>query len=587
MSTKQKPVNVVIVGLGWAGSILAKELSDAGQSVVVLERGPAQSQNGDFNTPRMWDDLRYNVRLGLMTDLSRETITFRNEAAQTALPMRQLGSFIPGTGTGGSGVTWSGHTFRQTPDDLRWRSHLVERYGRGVIPEGMTIQDYPVTFDELEPFYDRFEQVAGTTGKAGNLGGRKLAGGNPFEGPRSAEYPNPPLPRTLALQMFEAKANELGYHPFPIPVGNMSRDYTNPYGVSLNECRVCNHCSNFACAYGAKSSPNTCVVPALSRAGNVELRHHAYVTRVNRSADGRRATGVVYLDAAGRETEQPAEIVILAAFAYNNPRLLMLSNIGKQYNPQTSEGTLGRNYAYQTITYLSAWFKDRNFNPFVAGGGLGTVIDDLNGDNFDHTGLGFVGGGFVGTFNMGGLPIQYHPSRPEAGMWGSGWKRSVVDSYQRVLTMNMHQACQSYRGNFLDLDPTYRDASGQPLLRMTFDFGENEHRMSEYITDQAIGMARAMGAESILETRRRGRYEITHYQTTHNVGGAVMGDDPKTSVVNRYLQHWDVPNLFVVGSSAFPQNSGYNPTGTVGALAYWTAEAIRSRYLKNPGALVS
>jgi gluconate 2-dehydrogenase alpha chain len=144
----------------------------------------------------------------------------------------------------------------------------------------------------------------------------------------------------------------------------------------------------------------------------------------------------------------------------------------------------------------------------------------------------------------------------------------------------------SHRGNYLDLDPTYRDAYGRPLMRMTFNFTDNEHKMSDFLTEKAAGIAKAMNPREFNAKKRGGDYSIVPYQTTHNTGGAIMGADPKSSAVNRYLQSWDLHNLFVVGASAFPQNAGYNPTGTVGALTYWAADAIKTTYLKNPGPLV-
>jgi gluconate 2-dehydrogenase alpha chain len=149
-----------------------------------------------------------------------------------------------------------------------------------------------------------------------------------------------------------------------------------------------------------------------------------------------------------------------------------------------------------------------------------------------------------------------------------------------------HGAVMSHRGNYLDLDPTYRDVHGRPLMRMTFDFQDNERKMSAYLTDRATEIARAMKPREINAKPRTGHYDIVPYQTTHNTGGAIMGADPSSIVVNQYLQSWDVANLFVMGACAFPQNAGYNPTGTVGALTYRAAEAIKSQYLKNPGPLV-
>ncbi len=585
MTIQKQPVDVVIVGMGWAGSIVAKELSDAGLTVVGLERGALRTQSETFSTPRMFDELPFNIRNALAMDLSRETITFRNSSTEIALPMRQIGSFNPGSGTGGSGVTWSGHTFRNLPSDLSLHSHIRDRYGSNFMPEGMTIQDWGVTYEELEPYYDKFEAVAGTSGKAGNLKGKIQAGGNPFEGVRSREYANPALPRTYAGELFAKAAKSLGYSPFPVPVSNSSRAYKNPYGVELGECRICGHCTNFACTYSAKASAVTTILPALLTSKTFELRTNAYVVRVNLDQARQRTTSVTYIDAAGREVEQPAKLVFLTAFAYNNARIMLLSGIGKPYNPKTGEGVIGRNYAYQTLSNAIAFFDNKTLNPYVAAGGTATVIDDFNGDNFDHSKLGFIGGGFIGSFIAGGMPISYRPTPPRTPAWGSGWKKAVVESYQSATGLNIHAACQSYRGNYLDLDPTYKDAWGFPLLRLTFDFTENEHKMSDYITDKALEIAQAMGAKQVLPLRRTGHYDITKYQTTHNTGGTAMGTDPKTSAVNRYLQSWDVHNLFIVGSTVFPQNTGYNPTGTVGALAYWAVDAIKNRYLKQPGFL--
>jgi gluconate 2-dehydrogenase alpha chain len=144
----------------------------------------------------------------------------------------------------------------------------------------------------------------------------------------------------------------------------------------------------------------------------------------------------------------------------------------------------------------------------------------------------------------------------------------------------------SSRGKYLDLDPTYRDIHGRPMLRMTFDFNENDYRMSNYLTDRAVEIAKAMGPREYKVNRRVGPWNVTPYQTTHNTGGAIMGDSPQNSVVNKFLQSWDVPNVFSMGAGAFPQNAGYNPTATVAALTYHAAREVIDRYLKSPGPLV-
>jgi len=370
------------------------------------------------------------------------------------------------------------------------------------------------------------------------------------------------------------------------PSANMTRAYTNPYGLTMGPCVYCGYCERFGCEMGAKASPLTAVLPVLLATPNYELRTLANALRVNLDSARKRAVSVSYVDARGREFEQPAELVLLTSYVFSNVRHMLLAGIGRPYDPVANQGVVGRNYAYQCTGSVTAFFEDKVFNPFMGAGALGRAIDEFNGDNFDHTGLGFVGGGFIACTSTGSRPIESHPVPPGTPSWGAAWKKAVARYYGRSLALLAHGAVQSYRTNYLDVDPTYRDASGLPLLRMTFDFHDNERRMSQYLTARAGAIAKALGPSAISVSPRTGRYSIVPYQSTHNTGGAVMGADPATSAVNPYLQSWDVPNVFVIGASAFPQNAGYNPTGTVGALTYQALEAIKTKYLKKPGALV-
>ena len=186
-----------------------------------------------------------------------------------------------------------------------------------------------------------------------------------------------------------------------------------------------------------------------------------------------------------------------------------------------------------------------------------------------------VGGGYIATTQTGGRPIEQSITPEGTPQWGSGWKKAVAKNYLSAMSVSTHGAVMSHRGNYLDLDPTYRDVYGRPLMRMTFDYTDNEHRMSDYLTDRAHDIAKAMKARELKVNRRKGSWDVVPYQTTHNTGGAIMGTDPATSAVNRYLQSWDVPNLFVIGASAFPQNAGYNPTGTLAALSHSISISIK------------
>ncbi|MBS7810126.1 GMC family oxidoreductase [Roseococcus pinisoli] len=587
MTRRLPSTDVVVVGLGWTGSIMSLELARAGLNVVAIERGPWRDTAADFPPATSADELRYAVRQDLFLRPAQETLTFRNNISQNALPIRRWGSFLPGNGVGGAGVHWNGHTWRWHPWDFTHRSSTIERYGADFLPPDNMMQDWGITYDELEPFYDRFEYLCGIAGKAGNLRGVIQEGGNPFEGPRQREYPTPPMRLTQAPTMFEKAARELGWHPFPNPSANMSQAYTNSYGCRLAPCTYCGFCERFGCGNYSKASPQTCVLPALVRQSNFEARTECQVTKVNLSADGKRATGVTYRDTSGREWEQPAEMVLLCAYQLFNVRLLLLSGIGTPYDPRTGEGTVGRNYAYQITGGATGFFPgERHFNPFVASGSEGIVVDDFNDDNFDHTQVGFVGGSSVACIPTNGRPILNRPVPEGTLRWGSAWKRATHENYNRTASVGIQGSVMPYRGAYLDLDPTYKDPLGLPLLRLTFDFQENERKLRRFGVDRCIEAVRAMGADRVIRNEITGPYDIVPYQSTHTTGGAIMGADPKTSVVNKYCQSWDVPNVFMAGASLFPMNAGFNPTGTVGALAYWAVDAIRERYLKAPGPLV-
>jgi gluconate 2-dehydrogenase alpha chain len=582
--------DVVIIGMGWTGAIMAQELTDAGLDVIGLERGAWRNTATDFPPNQMQDELRYRIRHDLFLKPAQTTFSFRNKMDQTALPIRTWGAFMPPNGVGGGGVHWNAETWRFLPTDFTLKTHLTQRYGKHFLPADMTIQDWGVTYEELEPHYDRFEYLCGTSGTAGNLNGNIQAGGNPFEGARSRPYPNPAQPQPFSHTLFGNAAREMGYKPFPQPSGNLSQAYTNPLGVRLGPCTYCGFCEWFGCGNYSKASPQTTLLPVLVRKRNFTLRDQCEVTRINLDASGKHATGVTFVDEKGEEWEQPAQLVLLCAYTVFNVQLLLLSKIGKPYEPLENTGVIGRNFTHQTISDVISFFDKSKFifNPFISSGSIGMCIDEFNGDNFDHGPHGFVGGGYMGQVQTNGRPIQTTPVPPGTPRWGAKWKQAVKDSYLSAIKpgTGVHGSMYSYRDVYLDLDPTYHDRFGRPLMRITMDFHENELKQNAFLTDRFAEIFKAMGATQVKKEYRKGPYDITDYQTTHLCGGAVMGTSPATSALNRYLQSWDVPNLFVMGASAFPQNAGYNPTGTVAALAYWSAKAIREQYLKNPGPMM-
>jgi len=589
MANVKPKVDAVIVGMGWTGAIMAKELTDAGLNVVVLERGADRDTQPDFAYPKVVDELEGSVHRRYLQSLSQETVTARHNLTSTAVPYRQMGSFKPGTGVGGAGSHWSGCHFRALPEDFKLRSNIEQRYGAGFIPSDMTIQDFPVTYEELEPHFDHFEYVCGTSGKAGVIQGAKQVGGNPFEGSRSREFPLGPNPNYLGAEMFYKGAREMGWDPYPIPASNASGPYVNPYGCQMGPCNACGFCSDYGCLNYSKASPNISILPVLRPRKNFELRTNAQVLKVNLDSDGKKATGVTYLDAQGREVEQQADIVLLCAFSLYNVHLMLLSGIGKAYDPHTNEGTIGRNYSYQNLNRVVLFFgKEVQANQFIGIGGAGTTMDNLNGNQLDNAKAGFVGGGIIWARQPGAGPVRGINVPPGTPAWGTQWKQAASDAFRHSFYFEVQGACMSYRQHYLSLDPTYKDGFGRPLLRMNFDWHDNEIKASQFLVGKALEMSKILNPTAVAgDAKKPGEhYNITKYQSTHTCGGAIMGSDPKTSALNRYLQSWDVHNVFAIGANAFPQNNGYNPTGMVGALAYWSAKAIREQYLKNPGPLV-
>ncbi|MGK3123690.1 GMC family oxidoreductase [Candidatus Pantoea formicae] len=588
MNNVRPKADVAIVGLGWCGSLIAEELTRAGLNVVAIERGPWFETATDFPPSVDTDELRWDTRRSMLLPPAVETTTFRNNTTQTALPTREWNLNELGYNVGGSGTHWAGMAWRFTPFDFEPYSQTIKRYGKQQIAKGVILQDWGVTYDELEPFYDRFEKIAGVSGKAGKLNGEVIEGGNPYEGNRTSEYPLPALESMRLTDIFAEGAKKIGLKPFMVPAGQASRAYVNPLGVRMGPCTYCGYCLYYGCGNFSKSSPNACVIPALMQRENFTVLTDSAVVRVNKAEDGKTATGVTYLDKNKKEWVQPADIVILSAFQMQNVRLLLLSKIGVPYNPVTKTGVVGRAYSFQTVSGAAIHFKDENLNQYIGAGALSSQVDDWNGDNFDHTGLGFIGGAGILVVARGARPIGNADALPPGSpRWGKEWKKAYTHAFQNTTFIFGQGTSFSHEDYYLDLDPEYKDDNGNALLRVTFDYNDNDRLSAKFIEEKSVEIGKAMGAETVIGTNSAsGAYSPYNFASDHTIGGAVMGTDPKTSVLNRYQQCWDAHNVFVLGASSFPNNAGYNPTGTIGALSLWTAKAIIEQYLKNPGPLV-
>lgn len=567
--------DVVIVGVGAAGGIIAAELAKAGYNVVGLERGPRLSTDSFQSL----DELRYFQRQDTRPNAKKQPVTWRANANGRAMP---LASQNYGNQVGGGTVNYGTLSWRFHEDDFRVRSSTVERYGRAFLPDGSSLIDWPLSYNELEPYYDRAEYELGVCGKAGNLKGEKVAGGNVFEAPRQREFPMPPLELDQAGILFDQGSRNLGLHPFPSPRAINSVPYDN-----RPACTYCTFCQAFGCFVGAKGTVLLNKIPEAERTGRFKVITGAMANRVDTDSDGR-ATGVSYWGPDGSENKVEAGIVVLSAFIYDNIRLMLLSKTPKHSDGLgNSSGHLGRHMMAHIGSRAFATFDDRHVNIFMGPSAQRHTVDDFNADNFDHKDLGFIRG----------AQISVHPADLEAGpigtamsllpppgtpRWGAAYRDFLAKYYTRFASIIAQTENLPYTDNMIDLDPNVRDMFGLPAPRLTYDWRRpDEQKRIAYMSQKVQEIGRAMGASKVWLGGLGPGSPGAHHQ-----GGARMGSNPGESVVNKYGQTWDIPNLFVVGSATHPTMSGFNPTLTIQALAYMTADAIAGKYKGRPGQML-
>ena len=437
-------------------------------------------------------------------------------------------------------------------------------------------------------------------------------------------YPLPPLVRSRAADMFSEATREFGYHPFPQPAAILSEAYRGVSGVERSGCLYCGFCTRFGCEADAKNSPVTDHIPAALQTGLYEIRTNCKVTDVEMDGDGL-ANGLNYVDQiTGEEHFQPAEVVILSAFTLSNVRLMLLSRSAAHPDGLGNDRQMvGKNYTYQlNLTPSTGVFEGRRFNSYMGNSCLQDVIHDFNADNFDHSDLDFIGGASITAGGGENAPVVSALSLPVLDMatsgsagdsdgngnggtrkrppvagevgslagagseWGAAWKENLRRNWDSVVGIGIQGESLPYVDQFLDLDPNYKDSRGRPLLRVTFDFHDNDYKLYRFMAARTAEILRAMGPTRTYLTEELEPYDVHSYQSTHNTGGAIMGSDPGNSVTNKYGQVWDTPNVFVTGAALYPQNPGMNPTGPLMALAYFAGEALSQRYFRNPRELL-
>jgi len=532
-------VDFIVVGCGAAGGVLARELSTAGFRIVVLEQGPWRHEK-DF--PH--DEVGVMYRSGLTNDFKKQPNTFRKTPGEPAKlqPAVEYGRMV-----GGGSVHFTANYWRFHPEDFHERSTL------GAVP-GADLRDWPITYDDLEPYYTQAEWELGISGQGGS---------NPFDGPRSRPYPLPPMPVKSSGVLFERAARKLGWHPFPAPVAVLSQPYHGRVA-----CVHCGFCESFGCEVGAKSSTLAALIPAAINTGRCDLRPNSYARRIEVGNNGR-VTGVTYFDTQGKEVFQRAKAVVVSANGAETPRLLLLSTSKVfPHGLANSHGNVGKYLMFDNGGLVMGLFEHplNEYKSIV----VTRVLHDFYRSDPKR---GFYGGGgldsrfdyYPAGFALDGLP-------KDMPQWGAQWKRTIGQSYSHMGGVLAHASCLAVEHNTISLDDQVKDAWGLPALRVTFRNHPDDLKAVRFLAERQREILTVAGARKIWEDA--GSMEETTY-SRHLMGTCRMGDDPRTSVVNRWNRAHDVPNLFLVDGSSLVTCGRQQPTATIQALAYRTADYLQ------------
>lgn len=528
-------VDFVIVGAGSAGGVLAKELSSNGFRIVVLEQGP-RIEPGQFEHDEYW---AFNLH-ALTNNLRLQPTTFR-DSPDGAARVRQIITY--GRLVGGGSVHFTTNY---------WRFHeidFVERSKKGAVP-GAGLEDWPISYADLEPYYTKAEWELGVSG---------LAGANPFDPPRSKPYPLPPMPIKSSGVLMERGARKLGWHAFPAPLAVLSQPYRGRHA-----CMHCGFCEAFGCEWGAKSSALATVIPFAERTGRCEIRPNSYVSQIEVNPQGR-VTGVVYLDKQKREQRQKAKAVVVSANGAETPRLLLMSKSNRFPNGlANSNGLVGKYLMFDTGAMAAGVFE-HPLNDYKSVH-VSRIVHDFYEIDPKH---GFFGGaGIDARFDLYPVGFALGGFAPGMPQWGADFKRNLRD-FPRMMYMLSHNFALPVESNSITLDPAVKDAWGLAAIRVTYRDHPDTLKSVQFMQDREMELLDAAGA---LKSWRLPFEERD--SSSHLLGTCRMGHDPKKSVINPDHRAHDVPNLFLCDGSSLVTSGRNQPTETIQALAFRAADKI-------------
>tara|TARA_Y100000996_G_scaffold328320_1_gene264386 strand:- start:65 stop:1771 length:1707 start_codon:yes stop_codon:yes gene_type:complete len=559
MAVRLNKTDVVLIGLGGVGGLAVLPLTESGLEVVALEAGTWLSPR-DFAP----DELRNEVHgwPQSVQKANQEVPVHRATSSSPDSPRIELHPMM--NAVGGTTMHWWAQSWRLNPWDFKVVSETTRRYGASRIPVDSTVEDWPLELEDLEWYYDKVEHEIGVSGQAGNVKGVIDRRGNIFEGARSRGYPMPPLRGTGFTEIMSDAASRLGWNPFPGPAAINTEIYDN-----RAPCLYHGFCHRGGCHVEAKNSTAVSTIPKAQKTGNLAVVTEAHVTRIHVDKDGR-ASAVEYLK-NGEIYLQPADVVLLAGYTYENVRLLLLSDSGAYPNGlSNNNGQVGRHYmTHNTSAGVLALFP-HELNRWYGLPAQGIAADEWADDNFDHTDLDFIGGGNLWVYSdRRPITAANMHTFDMAPRWGSGWKSFIMRNADRWVNSYLQKTTLPYKENYLDLHPTVKDPLGFPVCRITADLKENERKVAYFIQDKMEKWFLEAGA---IATFRQPTG--TMGPSTHAYGGTRMGNNKETNVVDCWGFSHEVPNLGVLGASVMGTSGAHNPTLTAQALAWRTAEHL-------------
>jgi choline dehydrogenase-like flavoprotein len=530
-----KHVNAVIVGAGAGGGATACRLAQAGFSVVLLERGrwytAADCRKDDLRNQRTTvlgnafgpDDER-NPRV-LVDSRGRESVVLASDGAYSN----------NAACVGGGTFCYGAMAWRYMAQDFRMRS----TYGAVA---GSTLEDWPISYDDLEPYYEQAEYEMGVSGDVTN---------NVFKAPRRKPLPMPPLAPSREYRVLDAAARRLGLHPFDIP---MLRN-TVPYN-GRRSCMRCRWCVGFACEVNARTGTHNTVIPKALASGNCELRTDAMAKEILTDDRGR-ARGVAYFDGEGRLQEQTADLVIVSCSAVESARLLLNSKsrlfpggLGNRHD------WVGRNLQGHTYPVAGGIFDFDTYDDL--GPGAQIAVCDYN-----HGNPGLAGGGMLANEFIR-LPYQFLGRMPASEpRWGRAHKDWVRNAYRRCITVMGPVQEMPVFDSRVQADPKVKDAWGIPVARLSGYRHPHTIEIARYLAVKAEAWLKEAGAVRTW-TNLPGA-GMSGGQ--HQAGTCRMGNDPRTSVVDSACRVHDVDNVYVIDGSVHVTNGGFNPALTILAIA--------------------